>query len=189
MKLHADINKLLAAVCYVIDFAEQKGIVFSQYDIVKSLFLADRHHLNEWGRPITFDNYVAMNHGPVPSLAYDLLKGNEFALNRLQIEKLPWSRKSASNGVFSYFGADAGTFKRYLSESDIDALNGAATIVEELSFGQIRRLTHDDPAYLDAWRDDGGARAYEMKLALLFEEANEDRAAELEEYSRFVQTG
>ena len=56
----------------------------TQYDIVKSLFLADKAHLNRYGRPITFDNYFAMKDGPVPNLAYNLLKRDNYSLRRLR---------------------------------------------------------------------------------------------------------
>ena len=71
-----NVGRILAALYHVIKEARDRKRDVSQYDLVKSLFLADRSHLNEWGRPITYDNYTAMKHGPVPSLAYDLLKAN-----------------------------------------------------------------------------------------------------------------
>lgn len=40
----------------------------------KLLYLADRHHVRNFGHPILGDWYVAMDHGPVPSNAYDELK-------------------------------------------------------------------------------------------------------------------
>ena len=86
------IEKSLAAICHVIGLAEKSEYQLTQYDIVKTLFLADRQHLNEFGRPITFDNYVAMTHGPVPSCSYDLLKSNEYRIRHLRLKALP--RKS-----------------------------------------------------------------------------------------------
>ena len=45
----------------------------TQYFIGKLLYLADKAHFLDWGRPITFDRYVAMVHGPVPSAVRNML--------------------------------------------------------------------------------------------------------------------
>jgi hypothetical protein len=42
----------------------------------KVFFLAEKWHLNRFGRPIIGDTYVAMHDGPVPSAIYDIIKGN-----------------------------------------------------------------------------------------------------------------
>src|SRR3989304_5613958 len=39
--------------------------------LVKLLYLADRKALLKWGRPITFDWYVSMPHGPALSFTLD----------------------------------------------------------------------------------------------------------------------
>ena len=41
--------------------------------LIKLLYLADREALSRWGRPITFDSYVAMRNGPVLSCTLDLM--------------------------------------------------------------------------------------------------------------------
>lgn len=41
--------------------------------LLKLLYLADRKALGEMGRPITFDRYVSMPHGPVLSRTYDVM--------------------------------------------------------------------------------------------------------------------
>lgn len=43
--------------------------------LLKLLYVADRESLQETGRPITGDHVVAMDHGPVLSRTYDLIKG------------------------------------------------------------------------------------------------------------------
>lgn len=49
--------------------------------LLKLLYLADRAALLRWGFPITYDRYVSMNNGPVPSRTYGLIVdegGNEY---------------------------------------------------------------------------------------------------------------
>ena len=187
VKLTPNVNRILAALYHLMNIAKARGKTVSQYDLVKTLFLADRAHLNEWGRPITYDNYTAMFHGPVPSLAYDFLKGNEKTLHDYHIQALPWKAIDQPKAVKHFFPIEnALNVQGYLSQSDTDVLEDALGTVLRLGFGQIRKLTHEDPAYVDAWRDDGGKAAYDMKLGLLFEEPNFEQAAMLAEYSPYV---
>jgi uncharacterized phage-associated protein len=55
----------------------RRGGTMSYMKLLKLLYLADRKALVEHGRPITFDRYVAMKHGPVLSQVYDLMVGEE----------------------------------------------------------------------------------------------------------------
>lgn len=187
VEMKPNVDRIVAALYFVMTEARRRGRNVSQYDLVKTLFLADRAHLNEWGRPVTYDNYCAMFHGPVPSLAYDLLKGNEKAMRDHHLHGLPWKSVPHIKSAKHFLSVDnALNSQDFLSESDIEALDNSLGVVLSLGFSQIRRLTHDDPAYVDAWREDGGRAAYAMKLGLLFDDPNFEQAATLAEYSAHV---
>lgn len=187
VEMKPSVDRIVAALYFVISEAQRRNRNVSQYDLVKTLFLADRAHLNEWGRPVTYDNYCAMLHGPVPSLAYDLLKGNEKALRDNRLQSVPWKAVPYVKATKHFSPVEKALDPQdYLSESDIEALANSLGVVLTLRFGQIRRLTHEDPAYVDAWREDGGRAAYSMKLGLLFDEPNFEQAAVLAEYSSHV---
>src|ERR1700739_3442083 len=47
------------------------------YQAVKFFYLADKEHLNRYGRPITYEKYCALPYGPVASNVLDLLRGNK----------------------------------------------------------------------------------------------------------------
>ena len=42
--------------------------------LLKLLYIADREALRRWGIPVSHDNYVAMDHGPVLSQTYNLIR-------------------------------------------------------------------------------------------------------------------
>ncbi len=171
-------EKIVEAIAFVIAEAERRNLTITQYDIVKTLFFADKSHLNTYGRPVIYDNYVAMPHGPVPSLAYDLLKGCTFRLRRYPLDSLPWSKRPApeiSAGASVFFGAKREFNEDVLSESDVEALRDALIAVKSLTFGQIKRLTHEDPAYIDAWHSDESVNT-PMSYALFFESPDEEMA-------------
>ncbi len=162
--LRVDKRKVVESVLFILD----NFVGFSQYDIVKSVFLADKSHLLRYGRPITFDTYYAMKDGPVPSFTYDALKPN-FDFRKEFGEERPWiSVPDRDNPKIQKFvGTRRKANTQLLSETDMELLKEAAGTVQLLDFSQIRRLTHEDPAYEEAWKRRGDAERAQMKMQLL----------------------
>jgi uncharacterized phage-associated protein len=179
--LTPNVEKITAAIAFVIALGEARRLSVTQYDILKTFFLADKTHLNKYGRPITFDNYYAMRAGPVPSLTYDLLKEKKAKLRKYKIT-LPWVRTSCPGGRFLY--ANARTIDNMLSESDKNALSDAFTIIKSLTFPQIKKLTHDDPAYEEAWREESNEESFLMSLGMLFDSPDFEEAEALQFQSK-----
>lgn len=48
----------------------------SYFDLAKILYLADKEHFNDWGRPIYGENYLATPNGPVPITLKNYIDGN-----------------------------------------------------------------------------------------------------------------
>jgi uncharacterized phage-associated protein len=169
-------DKIREALLHVISVAHKKNISVTQYDLVKTFFLADRAHLNEYGRPITYDNYVAMKHGPVASFTYRVLKSEEAALK--SIGGALWSVKTEGN-LFYYTTPQRGADTDFLSESDLEKLSWAFETVKSLGFGQIRKLTHEDVAWVDAWEDESDKKSFPMSYALLFDSVDDEMAEQI----------
>ena len=55
-------------------FLKLRGGRMHYMKLIKLLYLADRTALLRWGIPITTDTYVSMDHGPVVSRIYDLVR-------------------------------------------------------------------------------------------------------------------
>ncbi|MBM2715487.1 SocA family protein [Mesorhizobium caraganae] len=184
VQLKPNVDRVIAAVAYAIHVAENMGAKFTQYDVVKSIFLADRAHLNEFGRLISSDKYVAMEHGPVPSTAYNLLKDDEATVNRYRLDGLPWRSTAGDNGKRYYHSvADVAWIDGVLSPSDKAAIEAAVGTIRSLSFSQVRKLTHEDPAYVDAWEESEDRKQFPMSLGMLFDAPNFERARQLSEMS------
>lgn len=182
VRLSPDQSKIVASILLILKTAREHGKQATQYDIVKSLFLADRRHLNEYGRPITFDNYVAMKHGPVPSQAYDLLKPQSEGFGT---DKLPWRATPVPGSrALNYAGLSEPDLDE-LSPSEVEILVESFITIKSLSFGQVRKITHEDPAYIDAWEDDeNGNGSFPMSLGMLFDVPDMALASDLEFYSK-----
>ncbi len=183
VQLRPNLQKILAAITHVIATAEKQQLPIKQYDILKTLFIADKSHLNVYGRPITFDNYYAMRAGPVPSLAYELLKENKRVLKNKNIPHLPWDR-TLHGGRYYYSRPNIVQFHDVLSDSDKLALSNAWNVIQSLTFKQIRALTHNDPAYIEAWDESGTGRSYKMSYGMFFDSPDFEKAETIEFLSK-----
>ena len=64
-------EKAQQAILYIADaLPEQENM----YKVLKVIYFADKEHLFKFGRFIFGESYTAMQHGPVPSNSYDLVK-------------------------------------------------------------------------------------------------------------------
>lgn len=181
-KMRPHYRKILEAILFLINEAEKRGVYVTEYDIDKSMFLADVKHLNEYGRPVSFDNYVAMEHGPVPSTTRDILQPS-FKGKPLYKETWPlWDREpSPSDGpkAFKFVRPRRKPNSRILSQTDISALTDALLVVKSLRFGGVKDYTHKHPAYLDAWVENGTRGAYDIDYAKLLESPDDDLIEDL----------
>jgi uncharacterized phage-associated protein len=162
---------------FLISEAQERGQAPSQYDLLKAIFLADRAHLNQYGRPVTFDRYVAMKHGPVPSFAYDVLKPG-FDWRKVGKNQAPWISAAGHKKHLFSPGQERPDLRK-LSGTDRRCLSDALGTVLSLTFGQIRKLTHDDRAYLAAWKDEEGAKAFPINIEHLLDDPSDDAVDDL----------
>lgn len=120
------------------------------YQAVKFLYLADKEHLNRYGRPITFEKYAAMPYGPVASNAYDLLKNPKKNFAKFNITELPFERLELDRMVFigkPLRSVDHDVF----SKTDLAVFNEIITKYGTCSFKDLYDLTHEHFAYRHAW--------------------------------------
>lgn len=122
------------------------------YVALKVLYFADKEHLSQYGRLICGDQYVAMEYGPVPSGAYDLVK-----LARGQgIRNLDMAESIGRSFVIDGFKIiplrEAN--QDLLSESDMECLDEAIDRYGHMGFDHMKAISHSESAYLDANQDD-----------------------------------
>lgn len=121
------------------------------YKALKAIFYADKAHLSRYGRLIAGDRYVAMRHGPVPSGLYDIIKfvrgdGAPLALGTQAKEAFTIE----GNAINPLRGPD----QEVLSESDRECLDQAIRDYAYKSFNELKKLSHDDPAFQQADEND-----------------------------------
>lgn len=66
-----DEQKVTEAAAFLLGL---RGGCMHYIKLMKLLYIADRQAFSEWGVPISNDNYVSMDNGPVLSQTYNLIK-------------------------------------------------------------------------------------------------------------------
>jgi uncharacterized phage-associated protein len=112
-----DEAKAETAITYLAKKFEAKGEMekSTYYPILKILYFAEMEHLKKYGLPLIGDRYIAMKQGPVPSLAYDLIKAVKGRPNTSRLFKVLETKVTALQNP----DMDE------LSEADIECLDGA----------------------------------------------------------------
>lgn len=144
-----DVKKAIQTILYVATGLPNQPA--NLYKLLKVIYFADKEHLHRYGRFIFGDRYVAMNHGPVPSGAYDIVKyvRGDMAWG----PECPEAKDAFGADRYSvapYIDADRNLF----SDSDIECLDEAIKKYGHLSFPELKRISHRDQAYMDADEND-----------------------------------
>jgi len=141
MNKYLDAEKALEVVVYV---SHRTNDLFH---IVKTIYFADKMHLENFGRLITGDYYVAMEDGPVPSGAYDIIKfvrGDEYTYDENIINIRPEKSISVDgNKVIPLREPNP----ELLSESDIDCLDKAIFAYAEMDGKKLWSIVHREKSY------------------------------------------
>ena len=174
MSFKPKVDKILDSILYL----ARKGVDLDQYKLVKLLYLADREHFRRFGRPITFDRYVAMEFGPVASIAYDLVRRKQVLGVRL--EDLPF--EIHKHGTLYLVGKPKRDVRRDIfSRSDLLVLDEIVQKYSKASFDELYEITHDHFAYDRAWQN-RNSNADQMRFEDFLDEeaAKEAKVSDLE---------
>lgn len=155
LKVRFDSEKALEAILYVASKAPDADI----YHVGKILYFADCAHLEAFGRMICGDKYIAMKDGPVASGTYDIIKTARGDGTRLPTgitaAAITKSFKVQNLNVIPLRAAD----EDYFSDSDIECIDTAIEKYGNLTFEQIRDISHDD-----AWKAVGHNAEMPLKV-------------------------
>lgn len=106
-----NINKIIEAIILILKIHGDARNIF----ILKSLYYADKFHLQNYGRPITGDTFFKLQYGPVGTKAYDLLKLNEITFSKDVLDHVQNSFVSRMKNGWPIYHA--------LREPDLDAFS------------------------------------------------------------------
>lgn len=122
----------------------------NMYKVLKVIYFADKDHLFNYGRFVSDDDHVALQHGPVPSKAYNMVKNVKLlhSLSDDGADGAPFTVKS-DNTILSLAKPDISLF----SKSDLECLDKEIDICRPMTFQQLKTRSHD-AAYEAAGEND-----------------------------------
>ena len=126
-------------------FLKLRGGKMSHLKLMKLLYLAEREALLRWGRPITYDSCVSMDHGPVLSQTLNIVHGET------QIEGL-W-KKSISSPKDNEVEILKDPGKDKLSDAEEHLIEEIFAQYGAKSRWELRDFTHT----LEEWQDPKGS--------------------------------
>lgn len=146
LRYNFDVEKLVQAIAYL----SSRGVRdLDKLKILKLLFLADKRHLLEIGRPILGDRYSCMDWGPVASQSYNILRNvidadpRKRAAENLFAEYFTIERSRDYPALVAKKSPELDVF----SDSEIAALDEVIAKYGHLSGTDLIKLTHDDPIW------------------------------------------
>lgn len=155
-----DVEKGVAALAFL-----SQATAESMYSLLKMMYLADKLHLQRYGRFIAGDRYCAMKQGPVPSNAYGIFQHLRGEAKRPQFD--------VAANYFDYRPDQdhAVTLKQApdldeLSAGELDCLETIVDTYRKYGKWAVRDLSHDD-AWKEAWRTNFFRKATAMETAVI----------------------
>lgn len=143
--------------------------------LIKLLYLAERKALIEWGRPITFDSYVSMPHGPVLSFTLDKINGA--APPRGEAPSY-WQQFISEREYHEVRLLQDEVPNDQLSPAEEQAIDDVFAEFGHMSQYELRDYTHK----LGEWQDpDGSSRPIQIRDILLAEGLSEDDVRDVED--------
>ncbi|MHC5055763.1 MAG: Panacea domain-containing protein [Planctomycetota bacterium] len=131
MRFRFDFDKALQAAAELLRHEPHRQM--GRVRFMKLLYIADREALKETGRPITCDAVVAMEHGPVLSRLYDIIKGES-------LESPRFDEHIGQQGYLLFLKADPG--KARLNRFEIRKLREVSERYRDCGDWEIAKETH-----------------------------------------------
>jgi hypothetical protein len=123
------------------------------YHMVKTIFYADKSHLNKYGRPVLGDRYIRMSAGPVPSLVLDIINLDDLTVDSELIEKALNSFTVTQEGKKKLISPKRETDLDEFSESDLECLDEAFDFCIGKDFNELCRISHEEKAWKEAGKN------------------------------------
>lgn len=150
-------DKALEAIIYI---ASKVGHI-DKYHIVKTMFFADKRHLNKYARPILGDTYIKMKNGPVPSAVLDIINLKE---DRISFDTYVKAKAALtiSKDKKNFISANRAPNMKEFSDTDIECLDYAIDFCKNKSFAELQNITHEEKSWKKA--STNGCMDYELML-------------------------
>lgn len=124
-------------------FALLEGGSINKMKAIKLIFFADRYHLRKYGRPITNDEYLAMDFGPVNSGVKDIAEMSDFLGQQERTYASNFIQPAGQYDVKSITSVEEKVFSR----TDLESLEFAWKTFGRYDQFELADITHKYPEW------------------------------------------
>lgn len=152
------------------------------YHIGKAIFYAEKCHLNKYARPIIGDSYQKGSFGPCPSTIRDIIHQKSKWLSPDELQQATDALEIINTPYPTPIPKRPPELDAF-SGTDIECLKEALDFVGEMSFNQLKEMSHEEESFLNAIEDDN------LDYELLIDENNpikNEVINEMRETNRYV---
>lgn len=153
-------------------FAIREGGAINVLKVAKLVYIADRKNMEKFEFPITGDNFVSMDHGPVNSITFNCINGMQGA--KEEWEKFVTDRSGYTVGVSQNDLTEDGLDQ--LSEAELETLNEVWAEFGPMTKYEVRDWTHNN---CPEWEDPNGSSS-PIPFSRVFKYLGKAAADELE---------
>lgn len=171
-------SKAVEALAFIA--SQWNGI--SPFYVSKVLFFAEKWHLNDYGRPIIGDTYIAMEEGPVPSAVRDYINENFASVDKPEDLDVAISIERGKFFRRVHPGKRKPNLAK-LSQTDIEQLQKAIAFCRGKSRQYLSKITHKEKSWSHAQRN----RA--MRYENFIDDTNPNKDELLKEAKEFAING
>lgn len=175
----------LDKIVEILLYLSSKKPGYDKYQAVKFFYLADREHINRYGRPVSGEKYFALPYGPVASNVMDILEGDRRILNEAGLDCLPFDievKEVSGRSLLCVSKPKREVDFSLFSKSDIKVIDEIIEKYGDCTFDELFNITHKHHAYVRAW---SSRRPGSKRAEMFYEEMIEDpkrRAAFIEDF-------
>lgn len=124
-------------------FAIKEGGKINKMKALKLTFIVDRYHLRKYGRPVTNDEYFAMQLGPVASGVKDIAENSDFLDQNVKKYSSQFLELQNRYDLISKHPLDEDVF----SISELEALSFAWDKFGSMTEFELSQVTHQYPEW------------------------------------------
>lgn len=139
--MNIPIQKLKAIILYFCDNTDQKFL--GKVKLMKLFYFLDFVHVKNYASPVTYDRYVKLEHGPIPSTIKNLVDGAEDVENSVLADIIDIERPDGTMMCKvvprrSFSESD----RKFFSHSELEVLSAVCQRFGKSNTSQIEAASH-----------------------------------------------
>lgn len=141
--------KLKAILLYFATHTDTKYL--GKVKLMKLFYFLDFMHLKTYGAPVTYDSYIKLNHGPIPSFIKNLVDDAADDIDHSVLSDIIHFERPASTKMYKILPNREFTEKdkEYFSETEFEILAKVCVRYGNDNTGKIEDASHKE----SAWRE------------------------------------